>query len=146
MHDIFFVAGFAEYPFLSKVAGFSEIKYFRVERIDLELLQHQPNMCEHVFFFDKMGELINDLPVGWSRVAKRWYSPATWSGISARNWDETIGTALRKLGTDADRVFYIVAQLGDGVWVNKPPKVFTLKQWLEQQVADDRRKLREDQE
>jgi hypothetical protein len=145
MYEYSVVAGFAEYPFLSKIADPSEIRHFRVERIDLELLQHAPHPCERVYFFDKAGKLLYDLPVGWSHVGKKWYNPATWSGVSARNWDETIGVALRKLGAEADRVFYIVDQIGEHVRVSKPPKAFILKQWLEQRVEEDRRKLRENQ-
>ena len=147
-------AFFAEFPFLTAgdepvIRDIEEVEEVAVSRIDKDFLDKEPKYdgatgslvgiddSEHVYLFDRDGNFLIEVKQGgYCHHNEAHTDNEEWSG-------ETVGEAL--LRTDPAQVHYAVVVHtgyeirdhhsvgGYSVTAYKPPKGFTLPEWVEQQ-------------
>lgn len=159
MKDTKVVAFFKEFPFLRKLLREEEGWEPCVKRVDYDLLISIPCYCEFkdwLFDFLDNGGWVGKMPYSvqsayalldkngeiLSFVGVRWWNPMTWT--RAR---ETVGDAIARLGNRAKRVFFVVhfSPQGDhSLTVYKPPRGFTIQDWLEEEIRRKRAAVQEE--
>lgn len=154
MKDAKTIAFYKEFPFLEKLLNVDEAWNVCVKRVDYDLLTSKP--CYNDSFLkwflngDWIGGEATALPYSplsafalldengkiLTFVGLRWWNPITWARTR-----ETVGDVITRLGDRAKRVFFVVnfSPQGDHpLTVYKPPRGFTIQDWLEEETRRKR--------
>lgn len=155
---------FREFPFLVNFTAPDKVKTVKVLRVDEKLLATIPNRYSYPLISEDYFEQIilldkNGLPLG---EVKQWgrYPESTkgrlWRMIglveNPRHQGESVADALHRLGEVTERIVYILS-LEKETKVNsdyfrlvlyKPPKNFTLKEWIDSAVSRQQETLQKE--